>query len=52
MHREGVVLNAEEGGRFGCRPGVVLIADPGVAKNAEGGSLSMPVSNTYCGKLI
>ena len=40
MHREGVVLNAEEGGRFGCRPGVVLIADPGVAKNAEGGSLS------------
>ena len=44
MHREGVVFDAEEGGRFECRPGVVLDADQGVAINAEGGALSMPVS--------
>ena len=37
MHREGVVFDAEEGGRFECRPGVVLDADQGVAINAEGG---------------
>ena len=37
-------MDAEEGGPFQCRPGVHSIADPGVPKNADGGSLTLPVS--------
>ena len=40
-----------KGGPFACRPGVLLDADPGGPKSAEGGSLTLPVYKFYviCG---